>query len=604
VDVFAQIENRVAAALDALKAEGELPADVPTSGIEVETPRDSTHGDLATNAAMVLAKPARMKPRDIADKLQAKLAGAEGVEAVSVAGPGFLNLTLKPEVWHGLVRAILDAGPAYGRSAGGKGKTVNVEYVSANPTGPMHVGHCRGAVFGDVLANLLVFAGFDVTREYYVNDAGGQVDVLARSVFLRYREALGEDIGDLPQGLYPGEYLKPVGAALAKERGPSLINMPEERWLPIVRTFAIDQMMPLIKDDLAALNIKHDVFFSEASLNRDGTDKIKAAIEALRAKGLIYEGRLEKPKGHEDEEWEDREQTLFKSTEFGDEADRALMKSDGSYTYFAGDVAYHYDKLQRGYQHLVNVFGADHIGYIPRMLAVVAAFTGGTVERDAKGKLKHWHTQGGSADLGIKVVNLVKLFKNGEPYKMSKRAGTFVTLRDVVDEVGRDPVRFMMLYRKELEQLDFDFAKVMEQSKDNPVFYVQYAHARAASVFRNAQEVFPELAPGSRAVREADLTKLTDAGEIELIKKLAYFPRLITGAARAEEPHRLAFYLYDLASALHGQWSRGNDLPHLRFIQADDGVMTAARLALIAAVQQVISSGLSVLGVEAPDSMR
>jgi arginyl-tRNA synthetase len=468
----------------------------------------------------------------------------------------------------------------------------------------MHVGHCRGAVFGDALANLLAFVGYDVTREYYVNDAGGQVDVLARSVFLRYREALGEDIGEIPAGLYPGDYLKPVGASLAKEHGRSLINMPEERWLPIVRTFAIAEIMPMIKDDLAALNIKHDIFFSEASLTRSSTDKVKEAVAALRAKGLIYEGRLPPPKGHEDEEWEDREQTLFKSTEFGDEVDRALMKSDGTYTYFAGDVAYHYDKLQRGYKHLVNVFGADHIGYIPRMLAVVAAFTGGSVERDAKGKLKSWATTGGTSDLAIKVVNLVKLFKNGEPYKMSKRAGTFVTLRDVVDEVGRDPVRFMMLYRKELEPLDFDLAKVVEQSKDNPVFYVQYAHARAASVFRNAQEVFPELAPGSRAVREADLSKLTDAGEIELIKKLAYFPRMVSGAARAEEPHRLAFYLYDLASALHGQWSRGNDSPHLRFIQADDGVMTAARLALIAAVQQVISSGLSVLGVEAPDAMR
>ena len=604
MDVFAQIETRVAAALEALKAEGALDADVPTAGVEVETPRDPTHGDLSTNVAMVLAKPARMKPRDIADKLQAKLSGAEGVGAVSVAGPGFLNLTLKHEVWHGLVRAILEQGADYGRSTTGKGKTVNVEYVSANPTGPMHVGHCRGAVFGDVLANLLAFAGFDVTREYYVNDAGGQVDVLARSVFLRYREALGEDIGEMPAGLYPGDYLKPVGEALAKEHGKSLLNMPEDRWLPIVRTFAIDQMMPIIKDDLAALNIRHDVFFSEASLTNGGTDKIKAAIEALRKKGLIYEGRLPRPKGHEDEEWEDREQTLFKSTEFGDEADRALMKSDGGYTYFAGDVAYHYEKLGRGYQHLINVFGADHIGYIPRMLAAVAAFTGGTVERDAKGKLKVWNTTGGTADLAIKVVNLVKLFKNGVPYKMSKRAGTFVTLRDVVDEVGRDPVRFMMLYRKELEPLDFDFAKVTEQSKDNPVFYVQYAHARAASVFRNAQEVFPELSQGSRALREADLSKLTDEGEIELIKKLAFFPRLITGAARAEEPHRLAFYLYDLASALHGQWSRGNDSPHLRFIQADDGVMTAARLALIAAVQQVISSGLSVLGVEAPDSMR
>jgi arginyl-tRNA synthetase len=604
VDVFADIESRVAAALEALKAEGELPADVPTSNVEVETPRDPTHGDLATNAAMVLAKPARMKPRDIADKLQAKLSAADGIDTVSVAGPGFINLTLKPAIWQSLVRAILEQGEGYGRSSLGKGKTVDIEYVSANPTGPMHVGHCRGAVFGDVLANLLAFAGYDVTREYYVNDAGGQVDVLARSVFLRYREALGDDIGEIPAGLYPGDYLKPVGEALAKEHGPSLVNMPEERWLPIVRTFAIAEMMPMIKEDLAALNIKHDVFFSEASLTRGSTDKVQEAVAALRAKGLIYEGRLPRPKGHDDEEWEDREQTLFKSTEFGDEVDRALMKSDGTYTYFAGDVAYHYDKLQRGYKHLVNVFGADHIGYIPRMLAVVAAFTGGSVERDAKGKLKAWETTGGTSDLAIRVVNLVKLFKNGEPYKMSKRAGTFVTLRDVVDEVGRDPVRFMMLYRKELEPLDFDLAKVVEQSKDNPVFYVQYAHARAASVFRNAQEVFPELAPGSRAVREADLSKLTDAGEIELIKKLAFFPRLVSGAARAEEPHRLAFYLYDVASALHGQWSRGNDSPHLRFIQADDGVMTAARLALIAAVQQVISSGLSVLGVEAPEAMR
>ncbi len=534
MDVFAEIESRVSAALEALKSEGDLPADLPTSGFDVETPRDPTHGDLASNVAMVLAKPARMKPRDIAEKLQAKLSADTDVASVSVAGPGFLNITLKPAFWHRLVHAILKDGSAYGRSGLGSGQTVDIEYVSANPTGPMHVGHCRGAVFGDALANLLAFAGFDVTREYYVNDAGGQVDVLARSVFLRYREALGEDIGAIPEGLYPGDYLKPVGEALAKEHGPALINMPEDRWLPTVRAFVIDAIMPMIRDDLAALNIKHDVFFSEASLTRSGTDKVKAAIDALRAKGLIYEGRLEKPKGHEDEEWEDREQTLFKSTEFGDEADRALMKSDGSYTYFAGDVAYHYDKLQRGYRHLVNVFGADHIGYIPRMLAVVAAFTGGTVERDAKGKLKSWATTGGSADLAIKVVNLVKLFKNGEPYKMSKRAGTFVTLRDVVDEVGRDPVRFMMLYRKELEPLDFDFAKVTEQSKDNPVFYVQYAHARAASVFRNAQEVFPELAPNSAAVLAADLSRLDDAGEIDLIKKIAFFPRLIEGAAKAE----------------------------------------------------------------------
>jgi arginyl-tRNA synthetase len=604
VDVFAEIESRVSAALDALKSEGALPPDVPSIGFEVEAPRDPTHGDLACNAAMVLAKPARMKPRDIADKLQAKLAADDDVETVSVAGPGFLNITMKPAFWHGLVRAVHAEGDSYGRTGIGQGQSIDVEYVSANPTGPMHVGHCRGAVFGDALANLLAFAGFDVTREYYINDAGGQVDVLARSVLLRYREALGEDIGEIPAGLYPGEYLKPVGEALAKAHGRSLLDMPEDQWLPLVRTFSIDQMMVMIREDLAALNIRHSLFFSEASLTRAGTDKVKEAIDALRARGLIYEGRLEKPKGHEDEEWEDRQQTLFKSTEFGDEADRALMKSDGTYTYFAGDVAYHYDKLGRGYQHLVNVFGADHIGYIPRMLAAVAAFAGGTVERDSKGKLKSWKSTGGSADLAIKVVNLVKLFKNGEPYKMSKRAGTFVTLRDVVDEVGRDPVRFMMLYRKELEPLDFDFAKVTEQSKDNPVFYVQYAHARAASVFRNAQEVFTELAPGSAAVREADLSILTDAGELDLIKKVAYFPRLITGAARAEEPHRLAFYLYELASALHGQYSRGNDSPHLRFIQPNDGVMTAARLALIAAVQQVISSGLSVLGVEAPESMR
>lgn len=622
MDVFAHVENRVVAALQALKEEGALPADLDVTRVEVETPRDPTHGDLATNAALVLAKAARMKPRDIAELLKGKLAAEDDIASIEIAGPGFLNLTLEPAFWQGIVRTIHQERADYGRTDIGHGASVDIEYVSANPTGPMHVGHCRGAVFGDALANLLEFSGYKVTREYYVNDAGGQVDVLARSVFLRYREALGDDIGAIPEGLYPGEYLKPVAAALAEEHGPALTNMPEERWLPIVRAFAIDRMMPMIKDDLAALNIRHDVFFSEASLTGDKTDKVKAAIEALRKKGLIYEGRLQRPKGHDDEEWEDREQTLFKSTAFGDDEDRALMKSDGSYTYFAGDVAYHYDKLQRGYRHLVNVFGADHIGYIPRILATVAAMAGGavvladekgkpvcadgTIDLADKGKLKikSWQTSGGSADLAIKVVSLVKLFKNGEPYKMSKRAGTFVTLRDVVDEVGRDPVRFMMLYRKELEELDFDLAKVVEQSKDNPVFYVQYAHARAASVFRNAQQVFPEFAKDSAAVREADLSVLSDAGELDLIKRMAAFPRLVAGATRAEEPHRLAFYLYDLASALHAQWSRGNDSPHLRFIQENNGVVTAARLSLIAAAQQVISSGLSVLGVEAPESMR
>ncbi len=603
MDVFAEVEAKVLDALAGLQKKKVLPDGLDFGNVAVEQPRDPAHGDLACNAAMVLAKAAGKKPRDIADALAAELQNDADVVSAEVAGPGFLNLRLRADFWHGVVRAILARGTRYGASDAGQGARTNVEYVSANPTGPMHVGHCRGAVFGDALANLLAFAGYDVTREYYINDAGGQVDVLARSVFLRYREALGEEI-EIPEGLYPGDYLKPVGEALAKEHGPSLINVPEERWLPLVRTFAIDRIMPMIKDDLAALNIKHDVFFSEASLTKGEADKVSAAIGDLRARGLIYEGRLEKPKGHDDEEWEDREQTLFRSTAYGDEADRALMKADGSYTYFAGDVAYHYDKLNRGYRHMINVFGADHIGYIPRMLATVAALTDGTVERDAKGKLKHWHTTGGTADLDIKVVNLVKLFKNGEPYKMSKRAGTFVTLRDVVDEVGSDAVRFMMLYRKELEQLDFDFAKVTEQSKDNPVFYVQYAHARAASVLRNAREAFSGLDTTPQGVAGADLALLTDAGELDLIRRCAHYPSLITGAARAHEPHRLAFYLYDLASAFHSHWTRGNDLPQLRVIQQDNRALTAARCALVASLQLVLSSGLAVLGVGAPEAMR
>ena len=586
MNVFSEVEARVRVALEALKAEGTLPSDLALPDFEAEPPRDASHGDIAVNAALVLAKAAKMKPREIADALKAKLEAHADIQKIEVAGPGFLNITFKNEVWHDLVRDILTEGARYGAgSARGDGK-LNIEYVSANPTGPMHVGHCRGAVFGDALANLLAFAGHDVTREYYINDAGGQVNVLARSAFLRYREALGEDIGAIPEGLYPGDYLKPVGEALAKEHGPSLLNMLEERWLPIVRSVAIEKMMAMIKVDLAALNIRHDVFFSEASLQADGKDQIKAAIAELSGKGLIYEGTLDKPKGHDDGEWEDRLQTLFKSTAFGDDEDRALRKSDGSYTYFAGDVAYHYDKLSRGFRHLINVFGADHVGYIPRIKAVVAALS------DNK------------ADLDVKVVQLVRLFKAGEPYKMSKRAGTFVTLRDVVDEVGRDPVRYMMLYRKNQETLDFDFAKVTEQSKDNPVFYVQYAHARSASVLRNAVEQIPGLDVSADALRRADLSRLTDSGEIDLIKRLASFPRLIDGAASAHEPHRIAFYLYDLASALHSQWTRGNDSPHLRFIQSNDGVATSARLALIAATKTVIKSGLDVLGVEAPDAMR
>ena len=598
MNVFNDIESRITSALEGLMHEGVLPEGLDLSKVSTDVPGDTSHGDFACSIALALAKQAKMKPRDIAVALQGKLAGDTDFAKVDVAGPGFVNMTMQPAFWHRLITFVLKDGKIYGRNGVGKGEKVNVEYVSANPTGPMHVGHCRGAVLGDSLANLLAFAGFDVTREYYINDAGGQVDVLARSAFLRYREALGEKIGDMPEGLYPGDYLVPVGEALAKEHGKKLHNMPEEQWLPLVRTFAIDAMLVMIREDLAALNIKHDVFVSEASLTRGKTDKVKAAIDALRAKGLIYEGRLEKPKGHDGDEWEDRQQTLFKSTEFGDEADRALQKSDGTYTYFAGDIAYHYDKLQRGYQHLINVFGADHIGYIARMLFAVAAFSGG------KPDVKLWRTEGGSADLEIKVVQLVKLFKNGQPFKMSKRAGTFVTLRDVVDEVGRDPVRFMMLYRKELEPLDFDFAKVTEQSKDNPVFYVQYAHARAASVFRNAKEAFPDLTEKSSDVVNADLRALSDPAEIALVRQIAQFPRMVNGAAAAREPHKVAFYLYELASVFHGLWTRGNDLPQLRFIHPDDRSLTAARLALVAATKAVLSSGLELLGVAAPDAMR
>jgi arginyl-tRNA synthetase len=586
MNVFAHVEDRIAAALEDLKQDGVLPADLVLPAVEVETPRESAHGDLSTNAALVLAKAARMKPREIAESLKEKLSGDGEIAQVQVAGPGFLNLTFTPEFWQGLVRMILKAGSDYGRGMIGNGETINVEYVSANPTGPMHVGHCRGAVFGDALCNILEFAGYKVTREYYVNDAGGQVDQLARSVYLRYREALGEDIGEIPVGLYPGDYLKPIGEMLAKEHKRDLLNQPEEDWLPIVRAAAVKPLLAEIKRDLAALNIKHDVFFSEASLTSCKKDQVKAAIEALRAKGLIYEGRLPRPKGHDDDEWEDRQQLLFRSTDFGDDVDRALTKSDGSYTYFASDVAYHYDKLERGFDHYRNVFGADHLGYIPRIKASVAALSDG------------------KADFQILVCQLVKVLRAGEPVPMSKRAGTFVTLRDVVDEVGSDPVRFMMLMRKNDAPLDFDLARVLEQTKDNPVFYVQYAHARAASVLRNAKEVFPGLDKMSKAVRQADLSCLSDPGEIEWIKRLAFFPRLVASSARAEEPHRLAFYLYDLASAFHSQWTRGNDSPHLRFIQAKDELVTAARLALIVATQQVISSGLFMLGVEAPESMR
>ena len=586
MDVFAHVEGLIRTALESMKADGELPAGIDFAGVEAEAPRDKGHGDVATNAALVLAKKAKMKPRDIAEKLKERIEANDEIEKAEVAGPGFLNLTFQPEFWQALVLSILGSGPDYGRANLGGGAKMNVEYVSANPTGPMHVGHCRGAVFGDALARLLEFAGYDVTREYYINDAGGQIDVLVRSAFLRYQEALGVEIGEIPEGLYPGDYLKPVGAALAEQYGEALVQLDEAEWMPIVRAKAIEMMMVMIREDLAALNINHDVFFSEASLQANGRDRIREAIDALREKGLIYQGVLPRPKGHDDGDWEEREQTLFRSTEFGDDVDRAIAKSDGSYTYFAGDIGYHYDKLLRGFTHLINVFGADHIGYIKRMRSAVAALSDG------------------KADFDIKVCQMVRLFRAGEPARMSKRAGTFVTLREVVDEVGRDPVRFMMLYRKNDASLDFDFAKVTEQSKDNPVFYVQYAHARASSVFRNAVEAFEGLDTSLEALRAADLSKLKDAGEIELIRLLAGYPRLVEGAARAHEPHRLAFYLYEVASALHTQWARGNDSPQLRFIAQGDEGLTIARLAMISATRQVISSGLDLLGVEAPDTMR
>jgi arginyl-tRNA synthetase len=586
MNIYADVENQVIAALRALMVAGTLPTDLDLTGIEAVPPRDTSHGDVASNAAMVLSKRAKMKPRDIADALVAKLKSTPGVAKVEIAGPGFLNITLAPQVWQDAVHAIRKAGATYGRSSLGRGVRVNVEYVSANPTGPMHVGHCRGAVFGDALANLLAFTGYDVTREYYINDAGSQVDVLARSAFLRYREALGEVIGAIPEGLYPGDYLKPVGVALAQKHGRALLGQPEAVWLSTVRADAIAAMLVMIKADLAALNIKFDTYFSEASLRHDKVDEVATSIAVLRAKGHIYEGRLPPPKDHDLKDWEDREQTLFRSTTFGDDVDRALMKSDGGYTYFASDVAYHHTKVARGFNELINVFGADHAGYISRIKSAVKALSDNKVALD------------------IKVCQLVRLLRDGEPVKMSKRSGTFVTLREVVDEVGRDPVRFMMLYRKNDAALDFDLKKVVEQSKENPVFYVQMAHARAKSVFRNVRETFPDLTTDSAEISGADLSLLTDPGELDLIRKLAWFPELVTGAAKAHEPHRLAFYLYELASAFHGQWTRGNDSPHLRFIQAGDKRLTAARLQLVTVNAQVLASGLAVLGVEAPDELR
>ncbi|HEX3181623.1 MAG TPA: arginine--tRNA ligase [Beijerinckiaceae bacterium] len=593
MNIFAEFHARIDRHIDAIAASGRLPADIDKTRFVVEPPRDPSHGDLASNVAMVLAKEGKARfanPRQLAMEIAGLLAEEADVDTAEVAGPGFLNIRLKPDVFIAVLREVLALGADFGRApadrAGRVADKVNVEYVSANPTGPMHVGHGRGAVFGDALANLLAFAGHEVAREYYINDAGAQVDVLARSAYLRYREALGENIGDIPQGLYPGDYLKPVGAALAKKFGRALLDKPEEEWLEPVREAAIDAMMDMIRDDLAALNIRHDVFFSERSLRHGGRDLVAEAIEELRARGLVYEGRLAPPKGAPSEDWEDHEQTLFRSTEFGDDVDRPLKKSDGSYTYFASDIAYHKSKIDRGFLNLIDVWGADHGGYVKRMRAAVAALSRGRAELD------------------VKLCQLVQLMRAGEPVKMSKRSGDFVTLREVVDEVGVDAVRFMMLFRKNEAPLEFDLAKVIEQSKDNPVFYVQYAHARTKSVFRQASAAFQDMDLSPAALARADLARLTDDGEIGLIKLIAQYPRVIESAAFAHEPHRVAFYLHDLAALFHSHWNRGKDQPQLRFLNEKERDLSNARLALVCSLTSVLASGLNVLGVNAPDEMR
>ena len=580
MNLFSDIRSFVVTCLDALVADGVLPAGLDYANVAVEPPRDALHGDMATNAAMVLSKPAGLKPRDIAEALVGKLVGDARIETAEVAGPGFINLRLSNALWHEVIsKALTDA--SFGRSTLGSGTKVNIEFVSANPTGPMHVGHTRGAVFGDALASLLQYAGYDVTREYYINDGGAQVDVLARSAYERYREANGLEPA-IAEGLYPGDYLIPVGQMLKDKFGASLLDKPESEWLETVRELATSAMMDMIREDLALLGVKMDVFSSEKALY--GTGKIEGAIEQLRGDGLIYEGVLEPPKGKTPEDWEPREQTLFKSSEHGDDVDRPVKKSDGSWTYFAPDIAYHYDKCQRGFDQLIDVFGADHGGYVKRMKAAVSALSNNRVPLD------------------IKLIQLVKLFKNGEPFKMSKRAGTFVTLRDVVEQAGADVTRFHMLTRKNDAPLDFDFDKVLEQSKDNPVFYVQYASARVHSVMRKATEAGMDVSDAVLA--GVELSSLTHEAEINVAKKLAEWPRLVEIAARGHEPHRIAFYLYELASDFHGLWNRGNDDPSLRFFQEDDQATTLVKIALIRAVSIVISHGLGILGVTPAKEMR
>ncbi len=585
MNIFKKIEKELHLIVEALKAEGKLPESASTDKVEATPPKDAAHGDIATNAALVIAAQTGLKPRDIATLLLEKLQGRADITNAEIAGPGFINLTLAPAIWQEAMLDILKQGVAYGDSTLGASKKVNVEYVSANPTGPMHVGHGRGAVCGDALASLLAKAGYEVTREYYINDAGAQVDKLAESAYLRYREACGEAIGEIPEGLYPGDYLIPVGQALHSAHGKGLLEKPREQWLPLVRDVTLAAMMDLVKDDLAVIGIRHGVFTSERAITAAG--KVEKALELLEGKGLIYQGVLEPPKGKVIEDWEPRPQTLFCATQFGDDCDRPVKKSDGSWTYFAPDIAYHYDKVQRGFDLLIDIFGADHGGYVKRIKAVVQALSDGKV------------------GLEVKLCQLVKFLRGGEPLKMSKRAGTFVTVREVVDEVGKDVFRFIMLTRKNDAPLDFDFAKVMEQSKDNPVFYVQYAHARAHSVLRRAKEEVPEaLALSSHSSPREYVNRLTHPQELALIRLMCNWPRLVEQAASALEPHRVAFYLQELAAAFHGFWTLGNDDLALRFLIKHDIELTAARIALAQAVALVIASGLKVMGVEPVEEMR
>ena len=584
MNVFSYLSDVVQVEIEAMSEAGLLPRGLDLSAVSVEPPREAEHGDAACNAALVLAKQARRKPREIAQNLAERLQGRADIRAVEVAGPGFVNLRLTDEFWWARLAELLQTGPGYGATDLGRGRAVNVEYVSANPTGPLHVGHARGAVVGDALANLLSHMGFAVTREYYVNDAGAQVDTLARSVHARYREACGETIGAIPEGLYPGDYLVPVGEALAARDGRRWLEEPESAWLPEIRRFATDAMMDLVRADLEALGVRHDLFRSERALVGEG--RVDDAYAALEGSDLIYRGVLEPPKGKRDEDWEPREQSLFRAAAFGDDTDRPLRKSDGTWTYFATDIAYHRDKIERGFTDLIDVWGADHGGYVKRMKAAVSALSGD------------------SASLDVKICQMVKLLDGGEPVAMSKRSGRFVTLRDVVDEVGRDVVRFIMLTRRNDAPLEFDLNRVTEQSRDNPVFYVQYAHARACSALRRGAEIVPEPELAPAALARVDLACLDDPAELDLIRLLCQWPRVLAGAALTHEPHRIAFYLYDLAGAFHLLWTRGKDDPRLRIVDGERLAETRARLALISALKIVIAEGLALFGVEPVQEMR